>query len=79
MSTQPHPSVQSSTGHSPRSFKGDLPTPYPRHIEEFQALYKQRFGISLSSQQALPQLISLLLIANYRQQNAAHKAKQKSK
>jgi hypothetical protein len=79
MSAKPHSSAQPSDTNVTRCFNGDLPTPYPRHVEEFQGLYQQSFGTSLSSQQALRELISLLLIANYRHQNGAYKATQKPK
>jgi hypothetical protein len=60
-------------------YTGDLPVPSPRHVQEFQELYEKRFGVSLSSEQALSQLINLLVIVNYRQHNFNHMEDQRMK
>lgn len=67
-----------STRFNPR-YTGDVPAPSLRHVQEFQELYQKRFGISLSSEQALSQLINLLVIVNYRQHNLSHMEDQRMK
>ena len=49
-----------------------LPSPTPAHIEEFQRLYEQRFGIRLEPAEALSLLMRLLVIADYRQKSKTH-------
>lgn len=66
-----HTMSEPSTRFNPR-YTGDVPVPCPRHVKEFQEIYEKRFGISLSSEQALGHLIDLLVIVSYRQQNAAY-------
>ncbi len=55
----------------PESTRGlfDIPTPYPRHVDEFQQLYEQRHGVRLPSDKALQHLVSLLVIVAYRKES----------
>ena len=44
----------------------DFVAPLPRHIDEFKKLYRERFGILLSDEEARQQLEHLLVIVSYR-------------
>lgn len=47
--------------------------PLPQHLRQFRQLYKKRFGIQLTPDQARPLLMSLLVVTKYRQRNLEYK------
>ena len=49
-----------------------VPLPKPEHIVRFQQMYAEHFGVQLSPEQALEQLMHLLVIVRYRQENARY-------
>jgi hypothetical protein len=48
------------------------PLPKPEHLARFQQMCEKQFGVQLSPEQALEQLMHLLVIVRYRQENARY-------
>lgn len=49
-----------------------VPPLQPEHIEQFRALYLKRFGVELSGEEGVGQLINLVAIVWYQQENLKH-------
>ncbi len=60
---------------TPHSFA--VQTPLPEHIEAFSKLYQEKFGVPLSTEEAMEQLTHLFAIVRYKRDNARHQLKRK--